>query len=60
MVDFARDYLHHHHDPRKVVADDSVPYFGAVIGDASLTPGADPMLGATRFAQWLENSAPPR
>ncbi|HEY0661925.1 MAG TPA: SDR family oxidoreductase [Lysobacter sp.] len=60
MVEFARDYLRYHQDPRTVVADDTAPYFGVVIDDASLTPGADPMIGATRFEDWLANSVPPR
>ncbi len=60
MVEFVRDYLQYHHDPRKVVADDTVPYFGAVIDDASLTPGADATIGGTSFETWLARSLPPR
>ncbi len=60
MLTFVKDYLQHHEDPREVVPDDTVPYFGAVIDDASLTPGANPTIGATRFESWLGNSAPPR
>jgi hypothetical protein len=37
----------------RVVADPSVRYFGATLDDRSLTPGAQPRIGATAFADWL-------
>jgi uncharacterized protein YbjT (DUF2867 family) len=40
-------------DPRQVVADHSVGYFGAVIENDTLTPGPDARIGATTFADWL-------
>jgi uncharacterized protein YbjT (DUF2867 family) len=40
-------------DPRPVVTDDSVKYFGALIDDASLTPGPGARIGPTRLADWL-------
>ena len=40
-------------DARNVVADPSVRYFGATLDDRSLTPGAQPRIGATAFADWL-------
>ena len=40
-------------DPRPVVTDDSVPYFGARIDDASLTPGQGARIGPTRLDDWL-------
>jgi len=40
-------------DPRRVVADHSVGYFGAVIENDTLTPGPDARIGATSFADWL-------
>ena len=40
-------------DPRTIVADDSVPYFGHVLEDATLTPGPDARLGPTRLDDWL-------
>jgi uncharacterized protein YbjT (DUF2867 family) len=40
-------------DPRPVVTDDSVKYFGALIDDASLTPGPGARIGPTRLDEWL-------
>lgn len=41
-------------DPRQVVTDVRAGYFGSTdVDDRSLTPGADPRLGAIRFADWL-------
>lgn len=45
-------------DPRTVVADESVGYFGGAVTDESLTPGNDPRMldhqfGPTRFSDWL-------
>jgi uncharacterized protein YbjT (DUF2867 family) len=54
LIEFASDYLKHTRDPRQTVADDTVPYFDAPINDQSLTPGANPIVGATRFQEWLE------
>jgi uncharacterized protein YbjT (DUF2867 family) len=45
-------------DARTVVADPAAGYFGAMIDDRSLapTPGALPLLGATRHESWLAAS----
>jgi uncharacterized protein YbjT (DUF2867 family) len=40
-------------DPRLVVTDESVPYFGAYINDASLTPGPSARIAPTRLDDWL-------
>ena len=40
-------------DPRTIVADDAVPYFGQVLEDATLTPGPDARFGPTRLDDWL-------
>jgi len=40
-------------DPRPVVTDDSVKYFGAQIDDASLTPGPGARIAPTRLDDWL-------
>jgi uncharacterized protein YbjT (DUF2867 family) len=40
-------------DPRPVVTDDTVPYFGQVLVDSTLTPGPDARLGPTRLDDWL-------
>lgn len=59
IVEFVSQYLQHIKDPREVVADDTVPYFGAPINDQSLTPGANPIMGATRFEHWLKSTLAP-
>ncbi|KAA0980586.1 SDR family oxidoreductase [Pseudomonas sp. ANT_J28] len=58
IVEFVSEYLKHTKDPREAVPDDTVPYFGAPINDKSLTPGDSPIVGATRFEDWLEIAHP--
>jgi uncharacterized protein YbjT (DUF2867 family) len=58
IVEFVSEYLKHTKDPREAVSDDTVPYFGAPINDKSLTPGDNPVVGATRFEDWLEIAHP--
>jgi uncharacterized protein YbjT (DUF2867 family) len=57
LVEFVRLFLQHTNDPRQAHADDTVPYFGAPIDDHSLTPGEHPIIGPTRFENWLKSSA---
>ena len=33
-------------------------YFGTEVNDQSLTPGANPRIGPTRFGDWLAHSVP--
>jgi uncharacterized protein YbjT (DUF2867 family) len=40
-------------DPRTVVTDDSVKYFGAQLDDTSLTPGPGARIATTRLDDWL-------
>ena len=40
-------------DTRTVVADANAPYFGAPLTNDSLTPGANPHLGAVGFDAWF-------
>jgi len=47
-------------DPRTVITDPSVGYYGIEVDDQSLTPGAHPRLGPTRFEDWLSRSASQR
>jgi uncharacterized protein YbjT (DUF2867 family) len=42
-------------DPRQVVTDVNARYYGLVVNDQSLTPGANPRIGATSFEGWLQN-----
>jgi len=57
--DFIRQALEAYHDHRVVVADPEARYFGAVLDDHSLVPGAGARLGETRFQDWLQSSAVP-
>jgi uncharacterized protein YbjT (DUF2867 family) len=41
-------------DPREVITDIDARYYGLVINDQSLTPGANPRIGATSFEDWLQ------
>lgn len=44
-------------DARQVVADPEALYFrSAPVNDQSLTPGASPRLGSTRFGDWLKRA----
>ena len=56
MSDFVGDYLRAKHDAAAVVANAAVPYFGVVLDDRSLMPGADARLMPTRYATWLAQS----
>jgi uncharacterized protein YbjT (DUF2867 family) len=40
-------------DPRPVVTDDSVKYYGAHLDDATLTPGSGARIAPTRLDDWL-------
>lgn len=53
MDELARRFLDKTKDPRPVIADVSANYYGAAVNDRSLTPGANPRLGATRFEDWV-------
>jgi uncharacterized protein YbjT (DUF2867 family) len=43
-------------DTRTVVTDGKALYYGIALDDQSLTPGENPILGPTRFEDWLERS----
>jgi uncharacterized protein YbjT (DUF2867 family) len=45
-------------DPREVITDVDARYYGLVVNDQSLTPGANPRIGPTRFEDWLSRSIP--
>lgn len=59
MDDLVRQFLASKGDGREVVTDTDATYFGTPVNDQSLTPGERPMLGATRFQDWLDRSAVP-
>jgi len=46
-------------DPRSVVADPEARYFGALLTDDTLLPGADAHHATTTFEQWLPANPPP-
>jgi uncharacterized protein YbjT (DUF2867 family) len=56
LDELIRHSLDARHDPRTVVADPSARYFGAVLGERTLLPGADAHLGDTHFDDWLTRS----
>ncbi len=58
--EFVRQYLHAAKDPRKAIPDVHARFFGAELDDLSLAPGDNPMIGTTRFADWLRTHVPDR
>ena len=56
MDELIRRYLSAKGDSRKVIADPEALYYGVKVNDQSLTPGAHPRLGPTRFEEWLKRS----
>jgi uncharacterized protein YbjT (DUF2867 family) len=57
LDEFVRQFLSATKDPRNVVADAHAHYFGVVLDDQSLNPGANPRIAPTRFADWLKQFA---
>src|SRR5436305_425671 len=53
MDELARRFLDAQHDSRTVITDDTATYFGTPVNDQSLTPGDGPLIGPTRFDDWL-------
>jgi uncharacterized protein YbjT (DUF2867 family) len=56
LDELVRRFFKAKQDTRKVVADVHARYFGAELDDRSLTPGKNPIIGATRFDDWLSRS----
>jgi uncharacterized protein YbjT (DUF2867 family) len=56
LDELARRVLKANDDPRRVTSDAHAPYFGAELGDRSLTPGDDARIAPTRFEDWLSRS----
>lgn len=54
LDEMVRHFLRVTGDKREVVADVHARYFGDVLDDQSLTPGAGARLGAISFENWLE------
>ncbi|MES2573246.1 MAG: SDR family oxidoreductase [Verrucomicrobiota bacterium] len=58
MDELVRQFLAAQGDSRELITDARAGYFGTEVDDQSLTPGANPILGPTRFADWLRQPAP--
>jgi uncharacterized protein YbjT (DUF2867 family) len=56
MAELVKRFLHETGDTRKVVADANARYFGTVLDDQSLNPGANPRLGSQNFETWFSKS----
>lgn len=54
----AGEVLAANEDGRRVIADVRARYFGVVLNDQSLIPGASPRIGPTHFVDWLGQSTP--
>jgi uncharacterized protein YbjT (DUF2867 family) len=57
MDEFFRRVLAASDDPRTVVTDPNARYFGAELGEGALLPGADAVLGETRYRNRLSRTA---
>ena len=56
LADLVQRFLINMGDSRQVVADSSARYFGAVLNDQSLVPGANPHIGSRSFEEWFSAS----
>ncbi len=56
MDELVRRFLSATRDARQVLTDSQAQYFGTAVNDRSLTPGENPRLGKTSFADWLSHS----
>jgi uncharacterized protein YbjT (DUF2867 family) len=53
IAEFVRRFMAASGDKRTVVADPKALYYGAVMDDRGIAPGANPRLGPTRFDDWF-------
>jgi uncharacterized protein YbjT (DUF2867 family) len=56
MDDVVRRGLGERGDPREVIPDPNAHYFGVVLGERTLLPGDEAILGEIRFDDWLRAS----
>jgi uncharacterized protein YbjT (DUF2867 family) len=56
MDELVRRFLIASRDTRQVVTDPQAHYYGVAVNDGSLTPGDNPRIGKTLFADWLSRS----
>ncbi|MBC2779158.1 SDR family oxidoreductase [Parasphingopyxis marina] len=52
----AEQILTANEDSRRIIVDDTAPYFGARVGDEPLTGGDHPRFASTSFEDWLRRS----
>jgi uncharacterized protein YbjT (DUF2867 family) len=60
MAALVERYLKATGDTRKIVADKQTRYFGAILEDDTLTPGANAHLGKIGFEEWFRQSGQQR
>jgi uncharacterized protein YbjT (DUF2867 family) len=60
LADFVQRFLTRIQDPRTVVRDPQARYFGALLKDDTLVPGANPRIGALDFDAWFALPKLPR
>jgi uncharacterized protein YbjT (DUF2867 family) len=56
LAELVQRFLSKTGDARQVLTDSTAHYYGAVLNDQSLTPGAHPRLGSTTFEEWFSTS----
>src|SRR5262249_53557127 len=56
MDELVRQFLIAQKDPRTVVTDPTVGYFGTAVTDRSLRPAGASRNGATRYNEWLSRT----
>lgn len=52
-------YLRQIGDRREIVVDDKTKYFGALLDDKTLMPGAGVRVGKTAYSDWVRTATPP-
>jgi hypothetical protein len=57
MDEFFRPALAARHDSREVVTDPHASFFGAQLDERTLLPGADALVGRTRYDEWARRAA---
>jgi uncharacterized protein YbjT (DUF2867 family) len=56
MDELVRRFLSATRDERQVKTDAQAQYYGTPVNDRSLTPGENPRMGRTKFAEWLTHA----
>lgn len=58
LDEFVGRFMRASKDPREIAGDPQARYFDLVLNDQSLTPGPNPLIGRTRFDEWLSRALP--